>query len=213
MLTNVLKGWRRQRTATSEAWTTDSQSLIEICERYWASPCELVSADTGGDGLQAQYDRARRELLARFEECAAWAVELSALPESQPRSLGLDLLARAAHAGALGEYEDAAVRAFLETLDRPMRAPLGSDRTGGGDRRAGRSRRRMRHPRADPDSVLRGPRAPGRHALGGGGSAGAADGTVLPPRSQARRGRAPLGASIRRIVQIIVAWKIIQKES
>ena len=122
MLTNVLKGWRRQRTATSEAWTTDSQSLIEICERYWASPCELVATDTGEDGLQAQYDRARRELLARFEECAAWAVELSAHPESQPRSLGLDLLARAAHAGALGEYEDAAVRAFLETLDRPMRA-------------------------------------------------------------------------------------------
>ena len=121
MLTNVLKGWRRVWTTPSAAWTTDAQALMDVCERYWSSPCELVFADTGADGLQAQYDRARKELIARSEDAVAWAIGLCALPEPQPRSLGMELLAQAAHTECLGEYEEAALLAFIEETERPLR--------------------------------------------------------------------------------------------
>ncbi|BDI29926.1 hypothetical protein CCAX7_19770 [Capsulimonas corticalis] len=96
--------------------------MMDLCERYWASPWETISADTGEDGLQAQYDRARRDLLLRPAECVAWALGLSAVDESQPRSLGIELLAQAVYGECLGAYEDSALHAFIEVLERPLRS-------------------------------------------------------------------------------------------
>ncbi|MCW3058699.1 MAG: hypothetical protein JWQ02_520 [Capsulimonas sp.] len=122
MLTNVLKGWKRQRAALTPSWTADPPALMEVCERYWGSPWDTICADCGEDGLQAQYDRARRELLARSVECVAWAIELSAREEFQPRSLGIELLAQSAYAECLGEHEESARLALIGVLDWPLRS-------------------------------------------------------------------------------------------